>query len=406
MSHIERRDLLRPASGEAPFNLDEVFFSRTDERGVILAGNFVLRRVANYEWSEMLGAPHKIIRHPDMPKGVFWLLWDTIKRGKPIGAYVKNRAKDGLYYWVYATVIPCEGGYISARIKPTSATRDVVEKAYADLRQRETDENLTPEQSSGILLDQVRSLGFPDYSRFAAFTLSEELFARDRKLGRPEDKRLTRFRRMLDLADGLKTETASLIYDFDFSGIIPHNMRVIASRLEPNGGPISTLSTNYGAMSREMSTWFENNVTGENSDFTTIEHSIIDSIFLESTVRILTECSTQLHSERRKLGEVKLEVERDHLNKLAEDYRMKSIGGQTRVGKEAKRIGDSCKTMERFMLGLSTTRVSCKIEGARLKKDRESLSEVITQLNGFQQRIRENLRRIDDKSSDIRMLAS
>ena len=102
----ERREEPRPTKGEAPFGLGEVFFSRTDQRGVIKTGNYVFKRVSNYEWEELIGAPHKIIRHPDMPKAVFWLLWDAIAKGKPVGAYVKNRAKDGLHYWVYACVVP------------------------------------------------------------------------------------------------------------------------------------------------------------------------------------------------------------------------------------------------------------------------------------------------------------
>ena len=109
-SFVERRREARPSSGEAPFHLNEVFFSRTDSRGVIQSGNYVFHRVANYEWPDMLGAPHKLIRHPDSPKGLFWLFWDTLKRGETIGAYVKNRARDGLYYWVFAVAMPCAGG--------------------------------------------------------------------------------------------------------------------------------------------------------------------------------------------------------------------------------------------------------------------------------------------------------
>ena len=137
MTIQDRRQEFRPTSGEAPFNLDEVFFSRTDARGVIESGNYVFRRVAHYEWDRLLGAPHKIIRHPDMPRAVFWLLWDTIKQGRPIGAYVKNRAEDGLYYWVFAVVMPNGDGYLSARIKPTSPLFRTIEKEYAALREVE-----------------------------------------------------------------------------------------------------------------------------------------------------------------------------------------------------------------------------------------------------------------------------
>ena len=142
MSFVDRRVETRPTSGEAPFGLNEVFFSRTDSRGVIRAGNYVFRRVGAYPWEELIGAPHKVIRHPDMPKGVFSLFWDTIQRGESIGAYVKNKAKDGLYYWVFAVVVPCGDGYLSARIKPSSKLFDEVRGLYAKMLKREKDEGV------------------------------------------------------------------------------------------------------------------------------------------------------------------------------------------------------------------------------------------------------------------------
>lgn len=401
---FDRRDESRPATGEAPFYLDETFFSRTDARGVIQAGNYVFRRVAGFDWDTMIGAPHKLIRHPDMPKGVFWLFWETIKQGRPIGAYVKNRASDGLYYWVFALVVPCNGGYLSARIKPVSELRGRMEKLYADQRRLENEERLGPRESAAWLVDRVREQGFPDYARFASHALAEELVARDHGLEQTPDERIHGFRQMIRAAEDLTRETAKLVREFEMTEIIPHNMRVIASRLEPNGGPISTLSTNYGGMSREMSTWFETHVVGENSNFASIERSVCESMFIECMARILSECSEQLHQERRMLGRVDLEEERGHLNALVAEYRLKSRAGQAQVKEETGRILDACKKMNRHILGLSTTRVMCKIESARLTDGRESLTDIIGELSGIQQRIRANLSRIEALSSSIRSL--
>ncbi|WP_172296576.1 PAS domain-containing protein [Pseudoruegeria sp. HB172150] len=404
MDFEDRRKEERPPSGEAPFYLDEVFFSRTDGRGVIQAGNYVFRRVANYDWSEMLGAPHKMIRHPDMPKGVFYLFWDTIKKGSTIGAYVKNKAKDGLQYWVYAVVVPCAGGYLSARIKPTSEILEKIEKLYAEQLVLEKKEGMSPADSADWLVERIKGMGFPDYQRFESFALSEELIARDKGLKQPPDEAILRFRKMLEAAEQLNVETEKLISEFEMTEIIPHNMRVIASRLEPNGGPISTLSTNYGGMSREMSSWFETHVVGEESNFSTIEGTVSQSMFLECMSRILNECSRQLDFERRKLGDVDLEEERGYLNGLVAEYSAKSESGQNQLAEETYRILDACKKMNRHILGLSTTRVMCKIEGARLTEGRESLTDIIGELNGFQQRIREDLSRIENLSSTIRTL--
>jgi aerotaxis receptor len=83
---------------ESPFHISELFFSKTDKRGVIKSGNNVFVRVSEFDEVDLLEKPHNIIRHPDMPRTVFKLLWDTIQGGNPIGAYVKNKSKSGAYY--------------------------------------------------------------------------------------------------------------------------------------------------------------------------------------------------------------------------------------------------------------------------------------------------------------------
>jgi len=75
--------------------------SETDAEGVITYANSYFKDISGYSDEELLGQPHNIIRHPDMPKLVFKLLWDTIQNGNNINAVVKNLAKDGRYYWVF-----------------------------------------------------------------------------------------------------------------------------------------------------------------------------------------------------------------------------------------------------------------------------------------------------------------
>jgi PAS domain S-box-containing protein len=80
--------------------------SKTDIKGRITYANKTFCDVAGYAEAELLGQPHSIIRHPDMPRAVFKLLWDTILDGREVFAYVKNLAKSGAYYWVFAHVTP------------------------------------------------------------------------------------------------------------------------------------------------------------------------------------------------------------------------------------------------------------------------------------------------------------
>ncbi|MFT6458284.1 PAS domain-containing protein [Pseudophaeobacter arcticus] len=404
MSFVERRIEARPSTGEAPFGLNEVFFSRTDERGVIEAGNYVFKRVANYEWEELIGAPHKIIRHPDMPKGVFQLFWDTLKAGESIGAYVKNKAKDGLYYWVFAVVVPCKGGYLSARISPSSTLFDQVKTIYNELRQAETKDGITPEESAEKLLDWIRAKGFENYHQFATHAMSEELLARDVGLERPKDQKITDLRKMMSNAETLVEETQGLVKDFDAMHTIPHNLRVIASRIEPSGGPVTVLSQNYGAMSREMSDWFAAHVMGENSNFNTIKLAVTNSLFVVGMARILNECDTQLQTERRSFSDIDMEAERKILSELVTAETERAHKGVEEVNHEADRIMRACQVMHRQFLGLSSTRVLCKIESARLPESGETLSDIIDQLGVFQERISRRLDDITKLSNEIRMM--
>ena len=93
-----------PTGRESHFGDDEIIVSKTDLRGVLTYANDVFIRISGYTESELIGQPHNVIRHPEMPRAVFKLLWDTIKTGQEIFAYVLNMSKSGNHYWVFAHV--------------------------------------------------------------------------------------------------------------------------------------------------------------------------------------------------------------------------------------------------------------------------------------------------------------
>lgn len=91
---------------EKTFSEDEIIVSKTDLTGKITYGNRTFYRMAGFDEKECLDIQHNLIRHPEMPRAVFKLLWDTLKSGKEIFAYVLNRSKNGDQYWVFAHVTP------------------------------------------------------------------------------------------------------------------------------------------------------------------------------------------------------------------------------------------------------------------------------------------------------------
>ncbi|MGE4295541.1 MAG: PAS domain-containing protein [Campylobacterales bacterium] len=80
--------------------------SKTDRKGIVLSGNDTFWEISGFREAELVGRPHNLLRHADMPRVAFKLLWDKLKAGYEVRAFVKNRAKNGDYYWVYASVQP------------------------------------------------------------------------------------------------------------------------------------------------------------------------------------------------------------------------------------------------------------------------------------------------------------
>lgn len=129
-----------PTDKEIKLNPKKHIVSKTDEKGVITYGNDYFVEISGYKEAELIGQPHSIIRHPDMPKAVFKLMWDTISQKKNMFAVVKNLSKDGSYYWVVTDFTP-KVDTISGEIKSYTAFRqaasqkaiDVIEPLYAKL---------------------------------------------------------------------------------------------------------------------------------------------------------------------------------------------------------------------------------------------------------------------------------
>jgi len=118
--------------------IDEEYFfegsaiiSQTDLKGVITYANRAFSEVSGYSVNELIGQPHNIIRHPDMPKIVFEKMWSTIKSGQAWNGLVKNLRKDGRYYWVDSEILPVKDndnkitGYIAAR--KSASRKDIQE---------------------------------------------------------------------------------------------------------------------------------------------------------------------------------------------------------------------------------------------------------------------------------------
>jgi PAS domain S-box-containing protein len=97
---------IKPTSQEVFFDRDRFIVSKTDLKGRLTYVNRAFREISHYSAKELIGAPHSIVRHPDMPRAVFKFMWDRLLEGHEVFAYVKNITKLGDHYWVFAHVTP------------------------------------------------------------------------------------------------------------------------------------------------------------------------------------------------------------------------------------------------------------------------------------------------------------
>ena len=168
---------------ERRFGAEDLFFSTTDTKGVIRRTNRVFDSLSRYTTEELVGSPHNIIRHDDMPAGAFKLVWDELQQGRSSCIYVLNRAKDGLDDWVFATMVPLADGYLSVRVRPTNhAMFTPVKEIYSRVRAAErayAEEGHggreVAEHGAALLIKELAELQYHDLHNFARAALPREL---------------------------------------------------------------------------------------------------------------------------------------------------------------------------------------------------------------------------------------
>lgn len=132
-----------PTSIEHEVKTVDIVVSKGDEAGNVTYANPIFFKLSGYTQAELSEQPHSLLRHPDMPKLIFKFLWDTIKTGKDVKAFVKNLTKDGGFYWVLAQVRVAKNpdgsfrNYVSTRRGMSAGARAIIEPLYKQLVEAE-----------------------------------------------------------------------------------------------------------------------------------------------------------------------------------------------------------------------------------------------------------------------------
>ncbi len=163
-----------PKNEEVCLRDNEFIVSKTCPKGRITYINRCFMRISSFREEQLLDAPHSIIRHPDMPRGVFRLMWNTLQKGEEFFGFVKNMCADGRYYWVFANVTPDLDergklkGYYSVRRKPTRRGIEAVVPVYREMLAIEGRQSrAAAAEASMEYLQEVLDKAGVSYSQFA-----------------------------------------------------------------------------------------------------------------------------------------------------------------------------------------------------------------------------------------------
>ena len=138
-----RQPKIIPNNNEKQLNKNDFIVSKTNTKGIITYCNEIFMKMVEYSEEELIGQPHNIIRHPDMPRIAFKVAWDLIQSGQEFFGFVKNLRKSGGYYWVYTNIQPDYGtngqiiGYTSVRRKANPQALEIIIPLYSQLLQAE-----------------------------------------------------------------------------------------------------------------------------------------------------------------------------------------------------------------------------------------------------------------------------
>lgn len=408
---------------ESKFDLHELFFSITKHDSTILLCNETFVRISEYRSDELIGEPHNIIRHQDMPRIVFEVFWGYLRANKPVVAYVKNRTKRGGFYWVLSVAFVMDDKYISIRIKPTTAIFSVVKEIYTKLLKAEAEPSF--EESQKLLTELLNASGFDNYDHFMSEVLLAELLERKKLFALNPSKES----RCNNLKSNFKLGVKSL---YDISKVALHEyekyfakieslksvksifeekgdlLRVLARdivflslnasvssyKLENDGETFSVLASDIRINAKQNEILIKN-IHETTQDFT---ESINEMIFLVSYLSLQMQMVTYFIKELLEDSDKKLDESIVILCDLITQYNENLTELPTVFDKLIAKNILNLQELEKQLMFLGYIQIYGIIESSRIGEDKLGFGEIFSQLKSL-------IIKTSDETSSIKEMA-
>jgi PAS domain S-box-containing protein len=413
-----------PLNKEVPFGFDELFFSTTDGKGIIEYGNEVFVKISGYPETTLMGAPHNIIRHPDMPKAVFKIFWQTLSKGHPIAAYVKNMAADGSYYWVFAFAFPVSGGYLSIRFKPSSEVFVLVQDIYQDVLKKEKATSM--DEAEAYLLKTLEEKGFESYRDFMIHAAIAELKSHETHLSlhntiENHDHIINRISEIKDRTSHHLNQSFSKIDLFQKSSnffsdkiglmtqefrklkFLSMNMNIQASNLGENASTLSVISEEFARVAGQIEA-----VMLEFSKFASDLSGVVKTCSLD-----LAALKTQMNMVdffvKESIG--RLETSENAFEGMLRNQNIftnlfslsvTSLSGElSNLKSELDVISQKILEIQKFINGLQLIKQTGSIESARNDDIKSAFTNYLTEMNIFIALLRDSISELNTQREHL-----
>lgn len=388
--------MLWNAELESPFGFEEIFFSRTNSKGIIESGNSVFQRVSKYEWDEILKKPHSIIRHPKMPRGVFHLLWQTILEGKHVGAYVINQAKDLSYYWVFALVTPIDNGFLSVRLKPSSPIFDLIKDKYKDLLDLEKKNKISPKDSQEVLLNIIKELNFNSYEEFMTEALTQEIEYRQINLNMPPIPIIVKLREILRIGTELKKKSESILSAFRESSFIPINLEVQAAKIGREASTITVISNQYEGVVTEIGEELKKFIDSVNQ----VQEKMRANQFEVCNFLIQKEIYNFFKDDKEP-SPVDKSIDMKYLEILMSSGIRKAKTSLSEIDEVFEKFRLVFENVKKHSTALEIVSITGKIEAAKIKQSSGDLLNLLNDLSAFKTFMKDSLKEVDEIGNSL-----
>lgn len=331
-----------------------------------------------------------------MPRGVFHLFWETILSNKPIGAYVVNRAKDGSHYWVFALASPLEDGFLSVRLKPSSPIFEVIKQKYADLLAAEESRNLSPKESQGLLLDEIRKLNYRDYQHFMIEALTLEMECRQKNMKKAPISILSQLRNVAELGTQIQKECESIFSAYRENALTPLNLQVQAARIGQEAAPIAVISSQYDEIAEQIRAGIDKLLSAGSL----VQQRASTSCKFDICAALLQREVISAFEQEDKETPIDKDMEMSFLRDLEEKGLLEANRSFTLLEAEFNNFKFIYEDVRKLATALEIVSVTGKIEAVKVQQS-SVLMGLLERLNIFKNTLKERLKKIDSIGGDL-----